>query len=72
MIKNIIFDWSGVIKDAFDAHVWVVNKMLETWGSEKRFTYDELKENWEQPYMNFWTNVTLAYHWKKNKGFIMK
>lgn len=53
-IKNIIFDWSGVIKDAFDAHVWAVNKMLEIWGSPKRLTYNELKENWQQPYMDFW------------------
>ncbi len=51
--KNIIFDWSGVIKDALNAHVWVVNEMMERLG-KKKLSFNELKENWEQPYLNFW------------------
>ena len=53
MIKNIIFDWSGVIKDALRSHIWVVNKMIKTMGG-KEMSLKEIKENWEQPYMNFW------------------
>ena len=53
MFKSVIFDWSGVVKDAVDAHLWVVNRMLEELGG-KEITLEELKENWEQPYMIFW------------------
>ncbi|MDP2741828.1 MAG: HAD family hydrolase [bacterium] len=53
MIKNIIFDWSGVIKDALLSHVWAVNKMFEIMGGNE-MSLKEIKENWEQPYMNFW------------------
>jgi len=51
-MKNIIFDWSGVIKDAFEAHLWVVNRIFKKYGL-KELTYDELKNNWEEPYMLF-------------------
>jgi len=53
MFKNIIFDWSGVVKDSFEAHLWIVNKMFEKSGVEK-ISYDELKKNWVQPYMVFY------------------
>ena len=53
MFKNIIFDWSGVIKDCFEAHVWSVGRMMEIFGGSE-ISREELKENWEQPYMNFW------------------
>lgn len=52
-MKNIIFDWSGVIKDAIESHLWVVNKMFEKFGANK-ISLEELKENWEQPYMPFY------------------
>jgi len=51
--KNIIFDWSGVIKDAVIDHGWVVNKMFEKLGG-KGIDLDEMRQNWEQPYMKFW------------------
>lgn len=54
MFKNIIFDWSGVIKDAVHAHLWVVNRMLKRFGGEE-ISFDEMKEKWEQPYMKFWS-----------------
>ena len=53
MFKNIIFDWSGVIKDSLHSHVWVVSRMMETLGG-KEISLNELQENWEQPFMNFW------------------
>jgi phosphoglycolate phosphatase len=53
MFKNIIFDWSGVIKDAVDAQLWTVNKMFESVGLTE-ISIEEMKENWEQPYMLFY------------------
>ncbi len=53
MFKYIIFDWSGVIKDAVHDHVWVINKMFEKFGG-REISLDEIKEKWEQPYMKFW------------------
>jgi len=62
MIKNIIFDWSGVIKDCSESHVWGVGKMMEAFGG-KPISKEELKNNWQQPYMDFWhkyfPNLTL-------------
>lgn len=62
MIKNIIFDWSGVIKDAVEDHGWVVNKMFKNLGG-KEMSLEEMQQNWEQPYMKFWNkyfpNMTL-------------
>jgi phosphoglycolate phosphatase-like HAD superfamily hydrolase len=53
MFKNVIFDWSGVIKDAFVGHLWIVNKMFEKF-EVKKMSYEELQKNWEQPYMLFY------------------
>jgi phosphoglycolate phosphatase len=53
MFKSIIFDWSGVIKDCFEAHVWSVGKMMEAFGG-CQISSEELKNNWQQPYMDFW------------------
>ena len=53
MIKNIIFDWSGVIKDAVLGHFCVVNKILKKFGVGE-ITLEEMRENWVQPYMSFY------------------
>ena len=52
-MKNVIFDWSGVIKDAFISHLWVVNRILKKYGI-KEMSFDELKREWEEPFMNFY------------------
>ena len=63
MFKNIIFDWSGVIKNAVEDHGWVVNRMLKALGGQE-MTLEGIKQNWEQPYMRFWNkyfpDMTLA------------
>lgn len=51
--KNIIFDWSGVIKDALESHLWVVNRIFKNFGAEE-ISIEELKENWVQPHMPFY------------------
>jgi len=53
MFKNIIFDWSGVIKDCLDAHLWSVNEMMKIFGGSS-ISKEELMQEWKQPYMNFW------------------
>lgn len=51
-MKNIIFDWSGVIKDAFESHLWVVNRIFKKYGL-KGLSSEELRENWQEPFMLF-------------------
>jgi len=53
--KNIIFDGSGVIKDALCAHLWVVNKMIVDLGGNE-ISIEEFKQKWEEPYINFWNH----------------
>jgi len=53
MIKNIIFDWSGVVKDATLGHLRIVNKILKKFGA-REITLKEMKETWVQPYMDFY------------------
>lgn len=50
---NIIFDWSGVVKDALKSQLWIVNKMFANFGINE-ISIEELKENWEQPHMLFY------------------
>lgn len=60
-MKNIIFDWSGVVKDATKAQLWKVNKVFNRFGGES-ISMQEFKENFELPYMVFYNkylpNVT--------------
>jgi phosphoglycolate phosphatase len=53
MFKNIIFDWSGPIKEVVESHFWVVSRMFEKLGT-KKISLQEARESWEQPYMRFW------------------
>jgi len=53
MIKTIIFDWSGVIKDCIDDQLFVVNKIFEKFGAST-ISLQEFIDNWVQPYMVFY------------------
>lgn len=53
MFKSVIFDWSGVVKDALECHLWLVNKIFKKFGAEE-ISMEELKEKWEQPHMGFY------------------
>ena len=48
MVKNIIFDWSGVIRDSAESQLDVVNKILKKFGS-REISMDEFREIWVQP-----------------------
>jgi len=52
MIKNIIFDWDGVINDSLATAYNAIMMIFEKHGAEK-MTMEEFKKNWEQPYMVF-------------------
>lgn len=52
-MKNIIFDWSGVVKDTVTAQLWIVNKIFKKYDVDE-ITLEEFKENWQQPYMDFY------------------
>lgn len=52
-MKNIVFDWSGVIENSLDRHLWVVNTMFKKFGTST-ISLQELKENWMQPHMLFY------------------
>jgi HAD superfamily hydrolase (TIGR01509 family) len=53
MFKNIIFDWSGVIREVYEVHIWVVERIIKKFGGNP-MAPEEIKENWEEPYMKFW------------------
>lgn len=53
MIKNIIFDWSGVINDVIEKQLFIVNEMFQELGV-REISLEELKETWEQPFMLFY------------------
>lgn len=52
-MKNIIFDWSGVVKDTVTAQLWIINKIFEKYDVEP-ITMEEFRENWQQPYIEFY------------------
>lgn len=47
-MKNIIFDWSGVVRDTVTNQVWIVNRIFKKYGVEEIST-EEFRENWTQP-----------------------
>ncbi len=52
MKKAIIFDWSGVIKDAVEGNLWISNKIFEKFSANK-ISLNDLRDNYELPYMKF-------------------
>ncbi|MDD3284592.1 MAG: HAD family hydrolase [Patescibacteria group bacterium] len=52
-MKSIIFDWAGVISNSFETNSILINAVLERFGA-KRMSLDEIRENWEMPYMKFY------------------
>jgi len=71
--KYIIFDWSGVINDSIENYFCVVNKMFKELGV-KEISLEELKENYEQPYMRFYNkylpNLTMEEQRSVYKKFV--
>lgn len=53
MIKNIVFDWSGVINDDLVVVYNAAMTIFKKYGAE-RISLEEFKKEWEQPYMLFY------------------
>lgn len=47
-MKNIIFDWSGVVRDTVTNQMWIVNHIFKQYGVSEIST-EEFRENWTQP-----------------------
>ncbi len=47
-MKNIIFDWSGVVRDTVTNQMWIVNHIFKKYGVSEIST-KEFRENWTQP-----------------------
>lgn len=62
MIKNIIFDWSGVINDNTFAVYQTAMEVFKTFGAQK-ISFKEFGREWASPYMKFYNkylpNLTL-------------
>jgi phosphoglycolate phosphatase len=52
-MKNIIFDWSGVVKDAVTAQLWIINRIFGKHGIQP-ISLEVFRANWEQPYQLFY------------------
>lgn len=52
-MKNLIFDWSGVVRNTVTSQLWIVNKIFERYGVNP-IGLEEFRENWEQPYVLFY------------------
>lgn len=52
-MKNIIFDWSGVVKDATTGQLWIINKIFKKHGLPP-LSMEEFQDNWVQPYQLFY------------------
>ena len=53
MIKNLVFDWSGVVNDNIKTVHEVVNKLFLHFGA-KEITLNEFRREWVMPYMKFY------------------
>lgn len=47
-MKNILFDWSGVVRDTVTNQMWIVNRIFKKYGVGEIST-EEFRENWKQP-----------------------
>lgn len=47
-MKNIIFDWSGVVRDTVTNQMWIVNNIFKRYGVREIST-EEFREIWKQP-----------------------
>lgn len=53
MIKNIIFDWSGVINDNVGTCLAAINYIFKQYGVQE-ISLEEMKREWKQPYILFY------------------
>ena len=71
MIKNVIFDWSGVVKDCVLDQLVVANKKFKHFGV-KEISMEELKEEWCQPWMDFYKKYITSITMEEQEVFYKK
>ncbi len=69
MIKNIIFDWSGVLSDDFDSCYCVVNAIFAHYHMPQ-LSHDEMREEFVLPYMDFWNKYLDLPKEELNEAFM--
>ena len=70
-MQNIIWDWTGVIKDGVKDHHKVINLMFEDF-SLPPISLEELKETWKQPYMDFYNTYLPSLTMEEQKKAYFK
>jgi len=65
-MKNVIFDWSGVVKDAVNGNLWITNKIFERFGADP-ISLEEYKQNFELPFMNFYNKYLPSLTLQENQ-----
>ena len=70
MYQNIIFDWSGVINDNLESMHKTINAMFLHFGA-KSITMDEFRNNWVQPYMDFYNHYLPNISLEEEKSFFI-
>ncbi len=58
MIKAVIFDWSGVLSDDWEACFRTANDVLEEYG-HRALSEKEFREHYELPWTNFYKNLNM-------------
>ena len=71
MIKNVIFDWSGVVKDCVEDQLVIANKKLRHFGA-KEISMEEMKEEWCQPWMDFYKKYIPSITMEEQEVFYKK
>ncbi len=72
MMKNVIFDWSGVVRDTVTGQLWIVNKIFEKYNVGK-ISLEELRENWKQPAALFYQKyLPLGYNEEERSKLFQK
>lgn len=56
MIKNVIFDWTGVINNNLQASTFSINYILKHFGG-RELSWEEIRDNWIQPYPLFYEKI---------------
>jgi len=70
-MKNIIFDWSGVVRETVASQLWIINKIFERWGVGA-ISLEEFRENWEQPYTLFYKRYVPEGYSEKDQAKMYK
>jgi phosphoglycolate phosphatase len=60
MIKNVIFDWSGVIGDDSQAVFKTIMTILQKYGVNE-MSFEQFRKDWEQPYMRFYKRYGISW-----------